>query len=182
MRPLEELEDLARQLVGDQGAPNVFFVTDKRGTVVAVILEEEAALRFAQRNGSAAVEDRSTGVVWEGGPIPNSGEVDTHAADELLLYLQNDSRFWGPRSQGEAIERRYATLWRKGQFDRERAIDGYMHVLKTAAQQYVKELGSPGDRWYTMFNVPTRRAAGGELADQFIAEAELGNFRSNRGR
>lgn len=108
---------------------------------------------------------------------PNAGDVDEEAAEELLLYLQNDARFWGPRSQGEAIERNYARKWQRGTFDEARAADGYMHVLKAAAQQYTKEFGSPGQRWHDMFNVATRKAAARELVEQFVAEAELGNFR-----
>lgn len=130
------------------------------------------------------MRDTATRIANEAGElerlVPNPGsraEVDDAAAEELLLYLQNDSRFWGPRSQGDAIERNYARRWKKGTFDEERAADGYMHVLKSAAQQYVKEHGSPSDRWYEMFNAPTRRAAALQLVEEFVAEAKLGNFR-----
>lgn len=108
---------------------------------------------------------------------PNAA-ADEHAAQELYLYLTNTSELYGPGSMGEAIERRYARLWKKEQFDLIKAAKGYDYLTKAAAQRYVKEFGNPTDSWHVMFNAPTRRIVNRQLVDDFVSEAELGNFRS----
>lgn len=65
---IEALETLARDMVGDGGSPNVFFVTDGPNVVMVTTDEEKAraawrelADRFPMRE--CALEDRQTGVL-----------------------------------------------------------------------------------------------------------------------
>lgn len=108
---------------------------------------------------------------------PNRGTVDDAAAEELHLYLTNDGSLYGPNSMGAMIERRYEKLWKKGLFDEAKAVKGYMYLVDEAAKRYVKDHGSPGDKWHEMFNKPTRQRVAEELTEEFITEAKVGNFR-----
>ncbi len=61
------LEEMARQLVGDDGLPNLFFVTDCQGRVLALVTttEDEAIEVALCLEGADTVEDRQTGLVWQ---------------------------------------------------------------------------------------------------------------------
>ena len=60
-------EEMAKQLVGDDGLPNLFFVTDRDLKVLAVVTTtEDEAIEVALRlEGADKVEDRQTGLVWQ---------------------------------------------------------------------------------------------------------------------
>lgn len=62
-----DLEEMARQLAGDDGLPNLFFVTDCQGRVLALATTtEDEAIEVALRlEGADTVEDRQTGLVWQ---------------------------------------------------------------------------------------------------------------------
>lgn len=108
---------------------------------------------------------------------PNRGEADEDAAAELLLYITNTGELYGPRSIGDSIEKNYARKWKAGTFNRDKAIVGYKYLVEAAAKRYVKEHGSRGQMWHSMFDVPTRQLVAQMLTDSFVEEAELGNFR-----
>lgn len=109
---------------------------------------------------------------------PNAGgPPDEDAAAELLMYITNTGELFGPRSIGEAIEKNYAKKWKKGTFERAKAEQGYKYLIEAGAKSYVREFGSPGQKWFQMFDVPTRKLVAKELTDSFVTEAELGNFR-----
>lgn len=65
----QRLNDLATDLVGDCGSPNVFFVSNAAtGNVVAIFVAEnpEDAIHLANsRDEPMVVEDRQIGVVYE---------------------------------------------------------------------------------------------------------------------
>ena len=109
---------------------------------------------------------------------PNRGVADEDAAQELYLYLTNTSELFGPGSQGDMIEKRYAALWKRGQFDPEKAVKGYGYLVTSAAKSYAKEHGDSRTPYHVMFNVPTRRLVAEQLRQDFMDEAEFGNFRS----
>lgn len=77
---VEALETLARDMVGDGGTPNLFFVTDG-GNVTMVSTEEENARaawraladRFPLRE--CALEDRQTGVLASVQPEEDDSSV-----------------------------------------------------------------------------------------------------------
>ena len=59
------LQDLARDMVGDGKAPNLFFVTDSAGKVLAITSTTKSdAVRVAGVVGGYLVEDRKHGEVW----------------------------------------------------------------------------------------------------------------------
>lgn len=60
------LEEMARQLVGDGGSPNVFFVTNREAKVLALVMttEDEAIEVALSVSGAYQVEDRQSGVLW----------------------------------------------------------------------------------------------------------------------
>ena len=65
----QRLNDLARDLVGDGGSPNVFFVSKAvGGNVVAIFVAEEPEEAISLANNHPepmVVEDRQTGVVHD---------------------------------------------------------------------------------------------------------------------
>jgi hypothetical protein len=64
MARVKHLEDMARDMVGDNKAPNLFFVTNEAGNVIAVITDITDAIEFAKTTGAYLVEDRKSGEVW----------------------------------------------------------------------------------------------------------------------
>jgi hypothetical protein len=60
-----DFEQLATQYVGDGNTPNLYFVTDSTGNVIAVITTTlDDAIRTAEVINAYLVEDRLTGIVW----------------------------------------------------------------------------------------------------------------------
>lgn len=136
-------------------------------------------VKYLGHPGEAARLQQEGWALFEEGAhfTPNRGVEDKDAAQELYLYLTNTSELFGPRSMGEAIERRYAKLWKKGQFDEAKAAKGYDYLVAEAAKRYQKEIGDARVRWHDTFNAPTRRLVSEQLVDDFTSEAKLGNFR-----
>ncbi len=62
-----DLEELARVLVGDDGQPNVFFITDRELKVLALVTtcKEEAIAVARVLAGADTVEDRQEGLIWQ---------------------------------------------------------------------------------------------------------------------
>lgn len=92
-RRILDLEDLARRLVGDGKAPNLFFVS-RQGTILSVTRDFDAA--YAQwaalpRNQESTLEDRRTGVLASVEP-----ESDRPGA---RLIVRDDAHLFGPRRQ-----------------------------------------------------------------------------------
>lgn len=62
---ITQLQDMARDMVGDSGTPNLFFVTEE-GVVTTVTRNLDLARqawRLLPRNRESAIEDRQTGVL-----------------------------------------------------------------------------------------------------------------------
>lgn len=60
-----DFEQLASEIVSDGETPNVYFLTDNTGRVLALVTTTQAdAVRVAEAIGAYLVEDRMTGVVW----------------------------------------------------------------------------------------------------------------------
>jgi hypothetical protein len=66
---VKELEALARTMVGDDKSPNVYFVTDRTGKVIAIFTDWDDAEKYATSSFSGnalfMVEDRMTGIVLD---------------------------------------------------------------------------------------------------------------------
>lgn len=147
---------------------------------VAFVIEDLAQVTKAigHRGEASRLTRESEALLNEPARFTPNASVDGAAAQELYLYITNTSELYGPSSQGEMIEKRYAALWKRNQFDTTKAVKGYSYLVNAAAKKYVKEFGDGGTPYHVMFNAPTRRAVADQLTKDFVEEAELGNFRS----
>lgn len=59
------LEDMARDMVGDGKSPNMFFATNSEGKVLAIVAGTKTdGIKVGKALGAYLVEDRKNGVVW----------------------------------------------------------------------------------------------------------------------
>ena len=84
MRKIAELENLARDMVGDGKRPNLYFVTD--GGTVTMVTRDRVAARGAWYDLSmrrplqeCALEDRLTGVLADVSPDEDGGPLKVRA-------------------------------------------------------------------------------------------------------
>jgi hypothetical protein len=98
--------------------------------------------------------------------------VDTIAATELELYLQNDGVIYRQRylPVAQNLERHY----RAENYDQGRAVVGMRHAVDAGAKGYACE-HADGSAWFDLFDVPTRDAVALSLVLQLEAEWALGN-------
>lgn len=89
-------------------------------------------------------------------------EVDEIGARELELYIMNDYQLY--KSQLEPIEKNYKRKIKKGTFNKEKAVLGYLNLVDNGARKYNKEFGG------TNFNKATRIEVAKRLTDDFISE------------
>ena len=87
--------------------------------------------------------------------------VDKHAADELGLYLENESALY-PEKQ--AIIANLQKKKKKGKYDAKKAPKLWLYLVNDAAKKYEKEFGSGGAN---VFNKPTRESVAEELATRY---------------
>lgn len=108
--------------------------------------------------------------------LPNP--FDSHAATELELYMDNDTRFasQSPSGMGRDVARNMAKKIDKGRYDPELAVKGWMHVVDAAAKAYAKEFG--GGRWHEMFDKQTRLVVARRQAEQFHRDYLAGEYTS----
>jgi hypothetical protein len=85
---------------------------------------------------------------------------------ELVLYIDNDEPLWRMKT---AIFRALAKRKDRGKFDERLAPKAFAVLLTSAAKKYVREFGSPGDRWNQIFSPIDRRHGSLELVQQFEA-------------
>jgi hypothetical protein len=122
-----------------------------------------------------ATRRERTRAALAGQPDP---DIDEDAATELELYLDNDRRFapGSPEGQGRAIAQNLLKKIKKGTYDHQLAVKGWMHVVESAAKAYAQEFGEPSTPWHQMFNMATRRATAQSLADRFKSEVDNGEW------
>lgn len=95
---------------------------------------------------------------------------DMIAACELAMYANNDSAIYF-QNIVPVIENLSKKV-KRGTYDSAKALKAWEHVATAAAVKYNKEFGTPGAKYYSMFNAATRRAAAAELAENFSDEVE----------
>jgi hypothetical protein len=93
---------------------------------------------------------------------------------ELKLFIDNDSQLY--RSQTTSILKNLMTKKGQGKYDPSKAVKLWMYLVDAGAKKYVKDQGSPGQKWNEMFTKADREAVAKELNDDFEAEAKLGNY------
>jgi hypothetical protein len=86
-------------------------------------------------------------------------------ASELLLFADNDEPLY---RQKMLIFRALARKKDRGVYKAALAPKAFAALLSTAAKKYLREFGSPGDRWNVMFSTTARREAAAQCAVEFI--------------
>jgi hypothetical protein len=106
------------------------------------------------------------------------GQADQHAADELVLYIDNtsDLSINGPRGQGRDVLLNALRKWRKGTYDPELAVKLFGYLVESGAKRYAREFASSEREWSTMFTPATRREAARQLEASFRSAAEAGEY------
>lgn len=96
-------------------------------------------------------------------------EPDEHAANELELYINNDSALYHQRFVPivkNLMKRRAA-----GTYDHEKAAKLFLYLADDGARKYYREFGGS-----FKFDLATRWAVAKSLRDSFETEADLGNY------
>jgi len=71
------LEEMAKDLVGDSKSPNMFFLTNSDGKVIALVATTKTdAVRVATTLGAYLVEDRKHGEVWGSPEYEKAQEIE----------------------------------------------------------------------------------------------------------
>lgn len=102
------------------------------------------------------------------------GPLDTHAAKELELFVENDADLY--RQQYTPINKNLITKMARGVYKHDLAVKLFGYLMESGAKKYVREFGSPGDKWFEMFSPATRKAAAEVFAKHFEVVAKLGNY------
>ncbi len=110
----------------------------------------------------------------EGAPLG----VDEDAARELEIYIDNDARF-SPQGQGQGrvIAVNLLGKMRRGTYNHALAPRAWEHVVDRAAKEYTREIaGAPAREWSQIFPRTTRRYVASEIANEFAAAVERGEY------
>jgi hypothetical protein len=165
------------------------------GTLAYVSLKKEDAQKAASKlraDGRKGVKQKMVGANPVSGKVPKAGwreqfkkaarvqvsrsrnprggsggEVDSHGATELEMYITQSSELY-PRRQ--AIEANLAKKMAKGTYRSSEAPKLWKYLVDDGAKRYAREFASPGN-WNRIFDVPTRNAVARSLAASFEAEA-----------
>jgi len=89
---------------------------------------------------------------------------------ELLLFVANDEPLY---RQKMLIFRALAKKKDRGIYSAALAPKAFATLLSTAAKKYLRDFGSPGDRWNVIFSTNARRNAAAECAVEFIEWYEV---------
>ena len=95
-----------------------------------------------------------------------SKDVDKIAADELKLFIDNDS---GINRQIESIIKNMVVKMAQGKYDEKQAPKAFMYAVDSGSKQYKKEFGDDFDK-------PTRMYVAQEMAKEYQDEIENGNY------
>lgn len=98
---------------------------------------------------------------------PRGTTVDSDAARELDIYIDNDSRF-SPMGDGigRAVLNNLKKKMAKGTYNHALAPKAWMYVVDSAARAYVREIGGVrGQPTHEVFNAATRRKVASDMAD-----------------
>lgn len=96
-------------------------------------------------------------------------QADEIAADELVLYLDNEFDLYKKK---QAIAANLLRKIERGSYDHKRAADAWGYVVEDAARKYAKEFASSPRDWNMIFTPATRRLAAEEIADRWLRNAE----------
>lgn len=165
---LSEAQEKARRVERETGLPA--FVDQIRGPRPAVGQFFTSPSAGSQRRNPETKHYDS----FQGMSIREGG--DEHAAQELVLYIENDAKLFDSNSQAQSIRKNLLRKMKKGVYDHKLAEQAWMYLMEAGAKAYTKEFGSSPRDWSTMFNKATRELAAAYFARDFEEEAKLGNF------
>lgn len=94
-----------------------------------------------------------------------------HEVTELSLFIDNHRPSYG---RWEAACRNLDRHRRRGDYDPDKALRLMVKVATEGAKSYHAEYGSPGDRWFDLFNVEVRRIVARYLLAQYEEEVANG--------
>ena len=101
------------------------------------------------------------------------GPLDTHAAKELELFVENDADLY--RQQYSPINKNLITKMARGVYNHAGAVKLFGYLMESGAKKYAKEY-SEGKDWHQIFSPATRKHVAELFADHFETEAKLGNY------
>jgi hypothetical protein len=96
--------------------------------------------------------------------------VDTHAAVELYNFMQNERDL---QRQKDSIIKNIVRKKKSGKYDHSRAPKLWMYWVDNGAKAYDKLYSSPGAK---TFDKDTRESVAIQLANEYNAEIDLGNY------
>lgn len=99
--------------------------------------------------------------------------VLTAEGRELKLYAENVGALY---PQYCAICHNLNRKQAAGTFDLARAAVAFLPWVTAAAQRYVVECSTPGDKYYNLFPLSDRRAVASVLAAEYVAGYHSGEF------
>ena len=110
--------------------------------------------------------------------MPNQLQVtlsDEIAAGELVIYAENDADIY--RRHYLPVALNLQKHFKRGEFDLERAAYALeRYWVMPAAKRYHLQHCDRQQRWFQVFDKPTRQMAAEMEAKSLLAEFELGNF------
>jgi hypothetical protein len=114
----------------------------------------------------------------------NPKQIDTHAAEELMLYIVNDSDLY--RGHTQAILNNLARKVKKGVFDQAKSVILWGYLADAGAKKYTKEMGSSKlNGSYGIFDKLTRMGVAVALSEYYkdeLAEVVQNNPRRRRAK
>ena len=99
-----------------------------------------------------------------------SEAVDAEAARELYLFIQNERSLMKQKS---SIIKNISRKMKSGKYDHKQAPKLWMYWVDNGAKEYDKLYSSPGAK---TFDKDTKMSVAIQLADEYKAEIELGNY------
>lgn len=130
--------------------------------------------------GSFWVQNQVTGSMLQFKVVPRGrsqnpgGPLDTHAAKELELFVENDSDLY--RQQYTPINKNLITKMAKGVYNHDKAVKLFGYLMESGAKKYARQYGSGQGDWHQIFSPATRKAAAEVFTRSFEVEAKLGNY------
>ncbi len=125
---------------------------------------------------------KSLNELFDGGDLFGPGEIekekplsftgDQEAVNELKLYIQNDSDLYNQHYF--PIIKNYSKKMKKGIYDHNLAVKGFMYLVEDGAKKYAKEYGLSIQDWKNIFSKVVRERVAEELAQKFEQDYESG--------
>jgi hypothetical protein len=101
-------------------------------------------------------------------------ETKESLASELVTFVDNEGDLY--RGQTTSILRNLVTKMARGDYNREKAVEAFMHLAESGAKKYAKDSTGSERGWHEMFPIDVRRLAATHWRDSFEGEARLGNY------